>query len=347
MSGLFRQPRVFISATSADLADARATAKEALERLQCIPVEMATFAPDHRTVERKLRDLIRSCDALVHIVGFRYGAEPAPGSRPPGNVRRSYTQMEYDVARRLGIPCYVMLLSPDYPVRADEPPESVELQALQRAHRDAILREGISFETLASDADLGRKCRELPVARELYQRQLQRAAVAAVLCAGLAGVIWAHEEIGRALCATSLLSGFCAAPAEVTQPSTQEQAREAEVQRRYRAAAADCAALKQFYRDFAGHPLAETARRRFEPARLHTATSWQEVELPAPFGSAEAGSASIDDFATALCRRRISAPGWELLSAQPRIDRELGGTRIYSALCRYRYPVQQQTEDCS
>ena len=54
-----------------------------------------------------LRDLIGRCDAVIHLAGFYYGAEPP--QRPPGEPRRSYTQIEYDVARELGKPIYLFL----------------------------------------------------------------------------------------------------------------------------------------------------------------------------------------------------------------------------------------------
>jgi hypothetical protein len=48
-----------------------------------------------------LRDLIGRCDAVIHLAGFYYGAEPQ--QRPPRQQRRSYTQIEYERIRE-GLP---------------------------------------------------------------------------------------------------------------------------------------------------------------------------------------------------------------------------------------------------
>jgi len=42
---------------------------------------------------------------VICIVGFRYGAEPH--QRPVDQPRRSYTQMEFDIAGRLEEPVFV------------------------------------------------------------------------------------------------------------------------------------------------------------------------------------------------------------------------------------------------
>lgn len=346
MLGIFRQPRIFISATSVDLAAARATAKEALERTHCIPVEMSTFEPDHQTIERKLRTIIRSCDAMVHIVGYRYGAEPPAASRPPDAARRSFTQMEYDTARRLGVPCYVMLVSPDYPVPSTLQPESAELQSLQKSHRDGIIREGTSFETIDSDQVLGKKCRELPVTRRLYERRLKRASAALSATAATAFLVWASDDVARIGCKIPLVSGLCASNRWGGLRSPEDEARDNEVRQRY-ASAADCNALKQFFREFPAHPLAEAARRRFDPPRFRTETTWRHINLPAPFSSRELQGLTVNDFAAGLCRRRSPAPNWELMSTSAEAGRELPGLQMYSATCRYRYPVQEPIEDCS
>ena len=84
-------PKVFISAVSGDLRGIRQIVKEALLTIHCHPVEQTNFAPDWRTVGAMLRGRIEDCQALIHIAGMRYGAEPDPATLPPGAARRSYT----------------------------------------------------------------------------------------------------------------------------------------------------------------------------------------------------------------------------------------------------------------
>ena len=48
-----------------------------------------------------LRGSIEDCQALIHIAGLRYGAEPNPDTLPAGTPRRSYTQIECHVGCQL------------------------------------------------------------------------------------------------------------------------------------------------------------------------------------------------------------------------------------------------------
>ncbi len=140
---------VFISATSTDLASYRIAVRDALLTNRILPVEQTTFPPDFRSVEEMLERIIRDCDAVVCLVGFVYGAEPS--ERPAGQQRRSYTQMEFDIARRLGKPIY-QFLATEKCVFDARPEESPELQALQLAHRKAIESGNPRWE-LFSDCD--------------------------------------------------------------------------------------------------------------------------------------------------------------------------------------------------
>jgi hypothetical protein len=71
-----RRPEVFISATTADLGSCRHSVKEALLTLGCMPVEQTNFPPDGRTVRQMLHARLAACDAIIHIAGACYGAEP-------------------------------------------------------------------------------------------------------------------------------------------------------------------------------------------------------------------------------------------------------------------------------
>jgi|GEM_PF-3446145 hypothetical protein len=152
-------PKIFISATSGDLSSAREIAAKALLTINCHPVEQTNFVPDWRSATDMLRGKIGDCQALIHLVGFRYGAEPDPASLPGGTPRRSYTQMEYHLARALGLRVYTFLLPETYPfdvpdkdkpIKADTP-EQTQLQA---AHRVLIQSSLHLYEKPANDLDL-------------------------------------------------------------------------------------------------------------------------------------------------------------------------------------------------
>ena len=114
-----RDTRVFISAVTRELGSVRKLVKKALEDNDYHAVEQDNFPPDYRDLIAKLRERINSCDAVVHVAGHCYGAEPA--ERPADAPRRSYTQLEYDIAVELGKPVYVFLTGDRFPTDPHEP----------------------------------------------------------------------------------------------------------------------------------------------------------------------------------------------------------------------------------
>ena len=78
--------------------------------------------------------------AASELLGVRYGAEPDPSSVPEGETRRSYTQMEVEIARKLGKKLYVFLCPEDFPYDEESQAESDEKRELQRAYWQQIRR---------------------------------------------------------------------------------------------------------------------------------------------------------------------------------------------------------------
>jgi hypothetical protein len=144
-------PRVFVSATSTDLKSFRQAVRDVLLTLDVQPVLQDHFPPEYRTVVEMLRNKILDCDAVVCLVGLVYGAEPL--DRPAEQPRRSYTQLEFDMARQLGKPVYVFLADESCNFdRAAE--ESDELQNLQRAYREELRGLPELWHPFSSKTDL-------------------------------------------------------------------------------------------------------------------------------------------------------------------------------------------------
>src|SRR4051794_10042501 len=188
---------VFISATSGDLGTVRELVKQGLLTMHCLPVEQANFTPDYREVAAMLEERIRGCEAVIHLVGLRYGAEADPASLPAGAPRRSFTQMEADLARKLSLKLYVFLCPEDFPFDPSEP-EPEEKAALQRAYRQEIAQRA-SLHTQVNDRhDVAQRVRELQLdlekVREHFGRHRRRSLLVAcgfaLLLAALAGSIW-------------------------------------------------------------------------------------------------------------------------------------------------------------
>jgi serine/threonine-protein kinase len=127
--------QVFVSATSRDLASYRRAATEVLLKLDAHPVVQDHFGPDYRSVADLLRERIGPCDAVICLVGPCYGHEPV--NRSADQPRRSYTQLEYDIAVELGKPIFVFVATEDCPL--DNPVnEPDELRGLQLEHLKRI-----------------------------------------------------------------------------------------------------------------------------------------------------------------------------------------------------------------
>jgi uncharacterized protein DUF4062 len=157
------RPTIFISGVSHEFGSFRNAVENQIKMKGCFAENQPSFHPDYSTIEEMLRRRLHDSDAVIHIVGFRFGAEP--NQRPANAPRRSYTQMEFDIARELQKPVYVFL-SADATVRQppnpDEQPEDDDAEALQRAHRDAVQKTNHLYYFFKDLADLCKLVAEIP-----------------------------------------------------------------------------------------------------------------------------------------------------------------------------------------
>lgn len=151
---------VFISTTTRELRSYRGETKNALLTLKIFPIEQSNFELAHGPLTKELHDLIDRCDVVIHLAGFYYGAEPP--QRPVGKPRRSYTQIEYDVARELGKPIYLLLATKD--CKTDETlAQTDEEKSLQMAHRQGIQTCGDIYYSFTSREELASQVLKLPL----------------------------------------------------------------------------------------------------------------------------------------------------------------------------------------
>ena len=129
------RPTIFLSGVSSEFASFRNAVEVEIQKKGCFAENQSSFGVDYHTVEEMLRRRISDSDAVIHIVGFRFGAEPK--DRPADKPRRSYTQMEYDIARELEKPVYVFLSS-NATIADAVATDDAEAAALQLAHRQTI-----------------------------------------------------------------------------------------------------------------------------------------------------------------------------------------------------------------
>ncbi len=193
--------KVFISATSTDLGGMRQRVKDALLTMDCYPVEQTHFAPDWREVEQMLRARIADCQALIHIVGLRYGAEPNPATLPEDAPRHSYTQMEYHIGRELQrkrgdkrFRVYTFVLPEDFPYDAPLDAQTDEQQALQLNHRTTILDGSALYETPPDPSALEQ--RVLALREEVLQLRAAQNRRARLTLTGVLFILLALVGIG-------------------------------------------------------------------------------------------------------------------------------------------------------
>lgn len=101
MTPLRRDTRVFISAVSKELGTVRKLVKKALEDSGYHAVEQDNFPLDYRELTDKLRRQIESCDAVIHIAGHCYGAEPR--QRPAAQHRQEGHAFAFHEVRHEGL----------------------------------------------------------------------------------------------------------------------------------------------------------------------------------------------------------------------------------------------------
>ena len=198
-----RRPEIFVSATSQDLRTCRQLIKEALLTLGCTPVEQTNFPPEARTVQEMLRAKITACDAVVHVAGEVYGAEPR--DRDPADSRRSYTQLEYDLAKELGKPVYVFVCGAGFPYD-EHAPEDAEKQSLQQEHRAHLQQSDHHYTPVSSRDELALRIHALQTRVESLSGELKKTrswlgrgvAIGLLALALLGGGLWwLNQRTGR------------------------------------------------------------------------------------------------------------------------------------------------------
>ncbi len=146
--------RVFISSTSLDLGAHRQRVHDDLERMYQVPVDMAQFGAGGADATTVSYTELATAEIVVLIVAWRYGFVP-------DGETRSVTELEYEEARRLGLPIYVYLANPA--TETDDGPSALFPAATRQteyAARLAAFRARLSdsnattYDTFTSPEDL-------------------------------------------------------------------------------------------------------------------------------------------------------------------------------------------------
>jgi hypothetical protein len=99
-----RKLQVFVSSTFSDLREERQAAVEAILKAGHIPAGMELFTAGSKSQLDVIKQWIKESDVYVLLLGARYGSiEPNSGL--------SYTEVEFDYARELGLPFFAIVLN--------------------------------------------------------------------------------------------------------------------------------------------------------------------------------------------------------------------------------------------
>jgi len=91
--------KVFVSGATREMGHYREAVATELRRLGIDPIAQSTFRVDYRDVVELLRQSLKPCDAVICLIGRQYGECPSGQvNREP----RSYTQIEFDLAKEMG-----------------------------------------------------------------------------------------------------------------------------------------------------------------------------------------------------------------------------------------------------
>jgi hypothetical protein len=92
--------RIFISSTAVDLRDYREKVRDAVLRLEDLPIGMETFSALGGEPAPECMRKAAEADAVVCLVAHRYGY--VPPTELGGDGERSITWLEVDAAKRAG-----------------------------------------------------------------------------------------------------------------------------------------------------------------------------------------------------------------------------------------------------
>jgi tetratricopeptide (TPR) repeat protein len=102
--------RIFISSTAVDLLDYREKVRDAVLRLENLPIAMETFSAKTGQPAAECMKMAAEADAVICTVAHRYGYVPPP--ELGGDGERSITWLEVDAAKRAGKPVFAFLVDP-------------------------------------------------------------------------------------------------------------------------------------------------------------------------------------------------------------------------------------------
>ena len=140
--------QVFVSSTYLDLQEERRKVMEVLLNRDCIPVGMEFFPSANEELLPMIERFIDECDYYILIVANRYGEIDK-------QKEISYTQIEYECARKKGIPIAIFICNDKNKDSREESEEKrSKLEAFKKQLKNYSYREWSTPDNLAANVCL-------------------------------------------------------------------------------------------------------------------------------------------------------------------------------------------------
>ncbi len=157
--------RIFISSTAVDLRDYREKVRDAVLRLDNLPIAMETFSAQSGQPASECMRMAAEADAVICIVAHRYGY--VPPRELGGDGERSITWLEVDAAKRAGKPVFAFLVDSKAPWtqvkeqdRLTSEPADKEAEILRAVRKlqefRSLLEREYTRNTFSSDEELAK-----------------------------------------------------------------------------------------------------------------------------------------------------------------------------------------------
>jgi serine phosphatase RsbU (regulator of sigma subunit) len=153
--------RIFISSTAADLREHREKVRDAILRLEGLPISMETFSAHSGLPASECIRMAAEADAVICVVAHRYGY--VPPRELGGDGEHSITWLEVHAANRAGKPIFVFVVDPKAPWTelkeqdrlTSEPPEKATeiVKAVQKLKEFKAYLESEYMRNTFSSAD--------------------------------------------------------------------------------------------------------------------------------------------------------------------------------------------------
>ena len=157
--------RIFISSTAIDLRDYRDKVRDAVLRLENLPIAMETFSAQSGQPASECMRMAAEADAVICIVAHRYGYVPPP--ELGGDGEHCITWLEVDAAKRAGKPVFAFLVDAKAPwiqvkeqdrLTSEPPDKEAEILKAVRKLQEfrSILEREYTRNIFSSDEELAK-----------------------------------------------------------------------------------------------------------------------------------------------------------------------------------------------